>query len=278
MASIGNGIFGYGGFIPYTATFLNFLTYLFPALRLTALSHFQQWFIMTHDSIGLGEDGPTHQPIETLALVRATPNALVFRPADGNETTGSYIAALEFNHGPSVFSLTRQNLPQLSHSSAEKVSFGAYVVHDADDFKQLDLIYVATGSEVSLAIDSAKLQTDKKIRVVSMPSDGLFDRQSAAYRRSVILPGVPVISIESLGTLGWTRYSHLQIGMTTFGASAPYDQVIKKFGFTPAQVVESTNKYLEALDRQTKELGLKEKVGLLPTHYDVPRKLQGHLP
>lgn len=171
---------------------------------------------MTHDSIGLGEDGPTHQPIETLALIRATPNILTFRPADGNETTGAYIVAIENVHRPSVLALSRQNLPQLAGTSVEAVRKGGYVLQDAADFKA---IIVATGSEVSLAVDSAKL-LPFPARIVSMPSAEIFLEQSEEYRYSVFPQGVPSISIEAMGTLGWERFSHYQIGMKGFGASA----------------------------------------------------------
>lgn len=183
MAAIGNGLNAYNNLIPFTATFLNFLEYLFPALRLTALSEQQQIFIMTHDSIALGEDGPTHQPIEALAICRATPNCLTFRPADGNETNGAYIQAMEATSSPSVLALTRQGLPQLAGTSQEKVALGGYVVEDCKG--KPDVVFVATGSEVSLAIDAAKLLTGHKVRVVSMPCVELFERQSVAYRRYV---------------------------------------------------------------------------------------------
>ena len=239
-------------------------------MRLTAISNFQQLFIMTHDSIGLGEDGPTHQPIEALSACRATPNLLVFRPADGNETTGSYIAAIEQQKGPSVFALTRQNLPQLEKSTPEVVKKGGYVVYESKEGdSKPDLVLVASGSEVSLAIDSAKLLSAHSVRVVSMPCDGLFDAQPAEYRRSVIPPGVPSISLECLAIQGWERYAHAHIGMTTFGASAPIEQVMDKFGFTKPKVVARSQQLLKEMSETQKSCGL--GVGLLPTHYQFSK-------
>lgn len=271
MAAIGNGIFAYGGLIPYTATFLNFIEYAYGAVRLSAVSQVQQLYIMTHDSIGLGEDGPTHQPIEALTLTRATPNMLTFRPADGAETVGCYIAAMQHQHTPSVFALSRQNLPNNEGASAEKTLYGAYVLQDFNGgtASNLDLIYVATGSEVHLAVNAAKAQPELKIRVVSMPSDSLFDQQTAAYRASVLVPGVPTISIEALSVVGWQRYSHAHIGMTSFGASAPLESMLKKFGFTVPQVVERTKYQLDEFKKQSAAFGLKDRAGPLSCHFQI---------
>jgi transketolase len=256
MAAIGNGIHAYGGIIPYTSTFFNFITYAWGAVRLSAISGHQQIYVMTHDSIGLGEDGPTHQPVEAIAICRATPNISTIRPADGNETAGAYVAALENHHGPTVIALSRQNLPHLENSSAEKVLLGGYVAKDAKDH---NLIYVATGSEVAPAIEAAKILESKHglaVRVVSMPSTDLFDKQPVAYRRSILTPGVPVISVEASSTAQWARYSHHAIGMSTFGASAPLEQVYDHFGFTPAKIVGTTLKYLKEVKDQAKSLSL----------------------
>lgn len=258
MAAIGNGMFAFGGFIPYTATFLNFLSYCFPAARLAALSEFQQLFIMTHDSIGLGEDGPTHQPVEILSLCRATPNLFVFRPADGNETVGSYVQALERKNAPSVLSLTRQNLPQLAHSSVDGVAKGAYVLEDGGD--KPDIILIGSGSETPIAVDAAKLLNGLKVRVVSMPCTTLFDRQTTEYRRSVLPLGIPIVSVEAASIMGWERYSHYAIGMTTFGASAPYEKLYEKFGFTPENVANISRKVVEAYKSMP--------VGQVPTQLD----------
>ncbi|RUP50226.1 transketolase [Jimgerdemannia flammicorona] len=238
MAAIMNGIAAYGGLIPYGATFLNFITYAWGGVRLSALSRLRVIYVMTHDSIGLGEDGPTHQPIETLALTRATPNLLTFRPADGNETSGAYIVAIENIQRPSVIALSRQNLPQLAGSSVEVVRKGAYILQDVADFK---VIIVASGSEVSLAVDAAKL-LPFPARVVSMPSAELFTEQSVEYRRSIFPSGIPSVSIEAMSTLGWERFSHYQIGMKGWGASGPIKGLMKKFGFVPDAVAQKVEK------------------------------------
>ncbi|CEI96137.1 Putative Transketolase TktA [Rhizopus microsporus] len=243
MFAIMNGLTAYGGNIPFGGTFLNFLTYGWGAARLSALSHFRVIYVMTHDSIGLGEDGPTHQPIETLVLTRATPNMLTFRPADGNEVSGTYLAALENAHRPSVIALSRQNLPQLAGSSIEVVRRGGYVLQDAENTQ---LILVATGSEVSLAVDAAKQLAAEGIatRVVSMPCTELFDEQPEEYKKSVLVPGVPIISIEALSTTGWERYAHAHVGMRTFGASAPIKELYKKFNITVEATVEKSKRVL----------------------------------
>ncbi|KAI7907198.1 transketolase [Cokeromyces recurvatus] len=237
MFAIMNGMSAYGGIVPYGGTFLNFLTYGWGAARLSALGHMRVIYVMTHDSIGLGEDGPTHQPIETLALTRATPNMLTFRPADGNETSGAYWAAITNLTRPSVIALSRQNLPQLDGSSPEAVLKGAYVL-SAD--KNPQVVFVATGSEVAIAVDAAKMLAQKNIavQVVSMPCSELFDEQPAEYKLEVFPASVPVISIEALGTYGWERYSHAQIGMRTFGASGKAEDLYKHFKITPEYAVE----------------------------------------
>ncbi|CEG77785.1 Putative Transketolase [Rhizopus microsporus] len=183
---------------------------------------------MTHDSIGLGEDGPTHQPVETLALTRATPNMLTLRPADGNEVSGAYWVALQNKERPSVLALSRQGLPQLEGSSPESVHKGGYVLQ-TDDKPQI--IFVATGSEVTIAVDSHKKLKEQGIpsRVVSMPCTELFDEQPIEYKKQVIPSGTPVISIEALGTFGWDRYSHAHIGLHTFGTCGKVGDVYKHF-------------------------------------------------
>ncbi|KAI8068712.1 transketolase [Gongronella butleri] len=241
MFAIMNGLTSYGGIVPFGGTFLNFLTYGWGAARLSALSHLRVLYVMTHDSIGLGEDGPTHQPIETLTLTRATPNMLTFRPADGNEVSGTYLCAIENQHRPSIIALSRQNLPQLEGSTVEAVRKGAYVLQDAADAK---VILIATGSEVAIAVDAAKKLAEQGVaaRVVSAPCTDLFDDQSEEYKKSVLTPGVPVISVEALGAWGWERYSHVQVGMTTFGASAPINKLYNKFGITADNVADKANK------------------------------------
>ncbi|KAI8142223.1 transketolase [Fennellomyces sp. T-0311] len=239
MHAVMNGIAAYQGLIPFGGTFLNFLTYGWGAARLSALSNLRVIYVMTHDSIGLGEDGPTHQPIETLALTRATPNMLTFRPADGNETSGAYLVALERDNMPSILALTRQNLPQLDGSSAEAVWKGGYVLEPLSDANP-DVTLVATGSEVSIAVEGAELLRKQglKARVVSMPCTELFDEQPLDYRVSVLPKGVPTIAVEALSTFGWQKYSHAEVGMISFGASGAYKDVYKHFQITPEHVAE----------------------------------------
>ncbi|CAO3656757.1 unnamed protein product [Mucor hiemalis] len=253
MFAIMNGLTAYGGNIPFGGTFLNFLTYGWGAARLSALSHLRVIYVMTHDSIGLGEDGPTHQPIETLVLTRATPNMLTFRPADGNEVSGTYLVAIENQHRPSVIALSRQNLPQLEGSSVEAVRRGGYVLQDAEGAK---VILVATGSEVSLAVDAAKELAAAGVptRVVSMPCSEIYDEQPQEYKDSVLSAGIPAISIEALGITGWERYAHAHVGMKTFGASAPIKQLYNKFDIT----VEAT------VAKAQKVIAYYEKAGYVP--------------
>lgn len=245
MAAIVNGLFAYGGFIPYAATFFNFLSYCQGAVTLSDLSSVHGIYIMTHDSIGLGEDGPTHQPIEKFATVRGMPNILLFRPADGNETSGSYAVALEDNRRPSVLALSRQDLPQLEGSSLEKVKQGGYVLQDPEG--KADVILVATGSEVSIAVKSAELLASqgKKARVVSFPCTTLFDEQSKEYQLSVLPDGVPVLSIEAASTFGWSKYAHAHVGLTTAGASGKATELYKHFGITPEAISAKALKLME---------------------------------
>ncbi|CAG8440292.1 2076_t:CDS:10 [Acaulospora morrowiae] len=244
MAAAMNGLTAYGGFIPFGGTFLNFISYALGAVRLSALSSFRVLYIMTHDSIGLGEDGPTHQPIETVAGLRALPNILIFRPADGNEVSGAYLSAIKNISRPSVLSLTRQNLPHLEGSSIEKTLKGGYVLREAPD---AHITLTGTGSEVSIAVDAAKLLTAEgiKARIVSLPSFELFEEQDEEYRSSVFPDGIPVLSVEALSTFGWSRYAHVSIGMKTFGTSGPYKEVYKKYGLTPENVADKAKKTIE---------------------------------
>eukprot|EP00163_Fabomonas_tropica_P005829 TRINITY_DN1546_c0_g1_i1.p1 TRINITY_DN1546_c0_g1~~TRINITY_DN1546_c0_g1_i1.p1 ORF type:complete len:667 (+),score=243.72 TRINITY_DN1546_c0_g1_i1:84-2084(+) len=232
MAAICNGLAAYGGVIPFCSTFLNFVSYAFPAMRLSALSKVRVVYVMTHDSIGLGEDGPTHQPVEILTLLRATPNMVTIRPADSNETAGAYIAAMKNITGPTTLALSRQGLPQLEGSSAEKALKGAYVLVE---HASPDVIYTATGSEVALAVEAAKASS-RNVRVVSFPSWELFEQQSAEYKASVFPVGVPVLAIEAAVATGWERYSHGQIAMTSYGGSAPAKDLYKHFGFTAENI------------------------------------------
>ncbi|QPG96567.1 hypothetical protein C2857_004608 [Epichloe festucae Fl1] len=233
MGAIMNGLAAYGTILPYGGTFLNFVSYAAGAVRLSALSQIRAIWVATHDSIGLGEDGPTHQPIETLAHFRALPNCMVWRPADGNETSAAYYVALTSKHTPSILALSRQNLPQLEGSTIEKASKGGYVLREVPGAK---ISLVSTGSEVSICLEAAKYLEEKhgvKARIVSIPCFEVFDAQSKDYRLSVLPDGVPSLSVEVMSTMGWERYTHEQFGINRFGASGAYKDVYKKFEFTP---------------------------------------------
>jgi transketolase len=242
MGAICNGIALHNsGLIPYCATFLVFADYMRAAIRLSALSQAGVIYVMTHDSIGLGEDGPTHQPVETIASLRAIPNLTVIRPADGNETSGAYKVAVANRKTPTLMAFSRQGLPQLEGSSIDAVAKGAYVLSDSDGTP--DLILIGTGSEVQLCVQAAEtLRAEgKKVRVVSMPSWELFDAQDAAYQESVLPKAVTKrLAVEAGITMGWCRYVGSEgdaIGVDRFGASAPGGLVMEKFGFTVDNVV-----------------------------------------
>ncbi|KAL2220748.1 transketolase TktA [Thermoascus aurantiacus ATCC 26904] len=227
MAAVMNGLAAYGTIIPAGGTFLNFVSYAAGAVRLSALSHVRVIYIATHDSIGLGEDGPTHQPIETLAHFRALPNCMVWRPADGNETSAAYYSALTAKHTPTILALTRQNLPQLENSTIEDALKGGYVILEASNAA---ITIVSSGSEVSICIDAAKYLKEKHgiiARVVSIPCFEVFDAQDKSYRLQVIPDGIPTLSVEAASTMGWERYSHEQFGLNRFGISGPYKEVYK---------------------------------------------------
>jgi len=243
MAAVANGMCAYGGVRPYTATFLNFIGYALGAVRLSALSQLGVLYIMTHDSIGLGEDGPTHQPVETIDGLRAIPNLNVFRPADGNETMGAYACALEASRTPSVLCLSRQSVPNLEGSDMNKVALGGYVVRDVEETP--DIILAATGSEVGLCATVAEENPEIKIRVVSLPCFELFDKQTLAYQLSVFPEGVPVFSVEAGSIQGWKKYSHVQWGMKRFGESASSKSCMEAFGFTVSNITEQMKIVLE---------------------------------
>lgn len=242
MGAICNGIGLHGsGLVPYCATFLVFADYMRAAIRLAALSEIGVIYVMTHDSIALGEDGPTHQPVETIASLRVIPNLLVMRPADGNETSGAYKIAVENRHRPTLLALTRQALPNLNGSSIDAVSKGAYVLSDCDGTP--DLILIGTGSEVSLCVESAEKLAHQgtKVRVVSMPCWELFEEQDAAYKESVLPKAVTKrLAVEAGCSFGWERYTGGEgdiIGIDSFGASAPGGVLMEKFGFTVDNVL-----------------------------------------
>ncbi|KAJ4155481.1 hypothetical protein LMH87_000722 [Akanthomyces muscarius] len=238
MGAILNGLAAYGTILPYAGTFLNFVSYAAGAVRLSALSHFRVIWVATHDSIGLGEDGPTHQPIETLAHFRALPNCMVWRPADGNETSAAYYVAMTSKSTPSIVALSRQNLPQLEGCTIEKASKGAYVLQEVEG---ANITLISTGSEVSICVEAAKYLSEKhglKARIVSIPCFEVFDTQSKEYRLSVLPDGIPILSVEVMSTMGWERYSHEQFGLNRFGASGAYKDVYKKFEFTPEGIAK----------------------------------------
>ncbi|KAK2070035.1 hypothetical protein P8C59_004569 [Phyllachora maydis] len=238
MGAIMNGLAAYGTVIPYGGTFLNFVSYAAGSVRLSSLSQIRNIWVATHDSIGLGEDGPTHQPIETLAHFRALPNMMVWRPADGNETSAAYYVALTSKHTPSILALSRQNLPQLEGSVIDKAAKGGYVLHEQQG---ADITLVSTGSEVCICVDAVKYLAEHhkiKARVVSIPCFEVFDTQSKEYRLSVLPDGIPSLSVEVMSTMGWERYTHEQFGLNRFGASGAYKDVYKKFEFTPEGIAK----------------------------------------
>ncbi|MCB9677803.1 MAG: transketolase [Alphaproteobacteria bacterium] len=241
MGAICNGIALHGGAVPYGATFLMFHDYQRPALRLAALMHQQVLYIYTHDSVFLGEDGPTHQPISTLLALRAVPNVRVWRPADALETVAAWKAALLNKTGPTALILTRQNLPTLTAAQAADAGRGGYVVSDCDGTP--DVVLMGTGSEVETCVDAQKVLAGKGVaaRVVSLPCRELFLEQGEAWVSSVLPAGVPRLSVEAGVTLGWERWvgangaSH---GIDTFGYSAPAEVIAEKLGFTGAGIAD----------------------------------------
>lgn len=246
MAAICNGMFAYGAFRPFCATFLQFAGYALGAMRCSALSKFGVIYIMTHDSIGLGEDGPTHQPVEMLESLRAMPNMHVLRAADANEMAAAYQIALKNVHTPTVICCTRGTVAPLEHSSRVKAMKGAYTVIEEEGEGAPDLVLVATGSEVWRCVDAAKaLQSEHSIRtrVVSMPCQDIFLEQDEEYRRSILPGNIPTLSVEASSENGWHRFSHAQIGLTRFGMSGPLEELFIKFGFG-AENVASKGKAL----------------------------------
>ena len=246
MGGILNGMALHGGLIPYGATFLIFSEYMRPAIRLAALTGQKVIYVFTHDSIGLGEDGPTHQPIEQLAALRAIPNLIVIRPCDANETAQAWRAAISHRGGPVALALTRQNLPTLNRNAgfapAEGLHQGAYILSEADK-ERPEVVLIASGSEVVIALDAAEMIKAKgfAVRVVSMPSWELFDAQPKDYQHQILPPGVSAkIAIEAGSPQGWHRWvgeSGRIIALDHFGASAPYKTLYEKFGLTAERVV-----------------------------------------
>ncbi|EHU4974664.1 transketolase [Vibrio vulnificus] len=250
MTAIMNGIALHGGFVPYGATFLMFMEYARNAMRMAALMKIQNIQVYTHDSIGLGEDGPTHQPVEQIASLRLTPNMSTWRPCDQVESAVAWKLAIERKDGPSALIFSRQNLAQQPRSAEQvaDIAKGGYILKDSDG--KPELILIATGSEVELAVKAAEQLTaeGKKVRVVSMPATDTFDKQDAAYRESVLPSDVTArIAIEAGIADFWYKYVGFDgriIGMTTFGESAPADQLFEMFGFTEENVVNTAKELL----------------------------------
>ncbi|MFC1497497.1 transketolase [Verrucomicrobiota bacterium] len=251
MGAILNGMALHGGFRVFGATFFVFADYFRPSIRLAGLMKQPVIYILTHDSFCVGEDGPTHQPIEHLASLRCIPNVTVLRPADPTETAAAWIAALKNKTGPTALVLTRQNLPVIDRTkypAANNVEKGAYVISQSSD-SEPDITLIASGSEVSLIMEAAEtLAKDKCVRVVSMPSWELFEQQDASYRESVISKSCPVkVAVEAGASMGWEKYTGdygATVTISHFGASAPYKTLLEKFGFTVENVVSVTEKVI----------------------------------
>lgn len=239
MGAIANAIALHSpGFKSYCATFFIFSDYMRSAMRIAALSGAPTLFVMTHDSIGVGEDGPTHQPIEHLASFRAMPGMLMMRPADGNETAGAYQIGVEQTDRPTTLALSRQVVPNLPNTSREGVRKGAYVVAGPAAGEDCDCILIGTGTELELAVNAAK-ELGAKARAVSMPCWELFEEQSDEYKASILPKGVPTVSIEAGSTFGWAKYADISIGRDDFGASAPAGILYKEFGITTDAMVKA---------------------------------------
>ena len=243
MTGIGNGIILYGGLKTFVSTFFVFSDYVKPMARLSALMNLPLIYVLTHDSIGVGEDGPTHEPVEQLTMLRAMPNFNVFRPCDAQETNAGWYLAMTSKTTPTALVLSRQNLPQIKGSSREALK-GGYVIDECEGTPEI--IIIASGSEVTLAVEAKKRIRGKAIRVVSMPSMDIFKQQSREYRESILPPGIEKrIAIEAGSRMSWGEFVGLKgkyITMDSFGASAPADELFKRYGFTVDNVVKMINK------------------------------------
>jgi transketolase len=244
MGAALNGMNLFGGVIAYGGTFLIFSDYMKPAIRIAAISHIPTIFVFTHDSVGLGEDGPTHQPIEHLAALRAIPNMVTIRPADANEVREAWKVAIARRNGPTALALTRQAVPTFGAVNSPAVERGAYVLKD---FGKPTLILMATGSEVGLVLGAAQRLHEEGmgVRVVSFPSWELFEKQDEAYKESVLPKNIQArLAVEAGATLGWERYAKSVIGLDHYGASAPYKVIFGKFGFTVENIVARAKELL----------------------------------
>jgi transketolase len=249
MGGIMNGLSLHGGALPIGGTFFVFSDYMRGSVRLAALSQAKVIYFWTHDSVGLGEDGPTHQPIEQLAAMRAMPGLRVIRPADANESAQALRIAID-RDGPTALILSRQELPVMEGTAehAADVERGAYVLIDAGD--DPDVVLIGTGSEVSVCVEAALLLADEGIaaRVISMPSWDLFEEQDDDYQDRVLGPGSPVLSVEAAASFGWSRWADESVAIDHFGASGPGPQVLAEFGFTAANVAAAASSLLDDLD------------------------------
>ena len=252
MTAILNGMALHGGLIPYGGTFLIFSDYMRPAIRLACLMKQHVIYVLTHDSIGLGEDGPTHQPVEHLASLRAMPNLTVIRPADANETAEAWKFAIRNRKGPTLLALTRQSVPTLDrtiHGPAASLQRGAYILKDTDTTP--DALIIASGSEVKLALEAAEILARDGVaaRVISMPSWELFETQSQEYKNSILPENVKArVAIEAGATQGWHKYVGIKgavIGLDHFGASAPMKDLFTHFGITADSVVQAILRQLK---------------------------------
>jgi len=244
MSAMMNGMALHGGLVPFGATFLMFSEYARNALRMAALMKIQSIFVFTHDSIGLGEDGPTHQPIEQIPTLRMIPNMAVWRPCDAVESAVCWQQAIERKEGPSTLIFSRQGLAHQTRTADQiaDIAKGGYILRDCDGTP--DAIIIATGSEVELATGAAEAMSGKKIRVVSMPSTNLFDAQDDAYKTSVLTKGVPTVAVEAAVTDSWFKYADAVVGIDHFGESAPAGELFKEFGFTVENVVKAVESVL----------------------------------
>jgi transketolase len=246
MSAIMNGISLHGGLIPFGATFLMFSEYARNALRMAALMKIRSLFVYTHDSIGLGEDGPTHQPVEQIPTLRMIPNMSVWRPCDAVESAVSWQQGIERKDGPSCLIFSRQGLPHQERTDEQIADIvkGGYILKDCDGTP--DAVIIATGSEVALAVEASNSLTaaGKKVRVVSMPSVDAFESQDDAYRAAVLGSGIPTVAVEAAVTAGWYKYADAVVGIDHFGESAPADLLFKEFGFTVENVVKAVESVL----------------------------------
>jgi transketolase len=249
MGAVMNGMALHGGIIPYGATFLVFADYMRPAIRLAALMRQQAIYVFTHDSIGLGEDGPTHQPVEHLSALRCIPNLLVLRPADATETAEAWRVAVKHRTGPVAIVLTRQKLPFIdrsTHASAEGVARGGYVLKDAPEGQKARAVILSTGSEIEIALKAQKMLAEQNVptRVVSVPSMELFAQQPVEYQESVLMKGVKRVAVEAAHPMSWHRWVGIDgaiVGIETFGASAPFQKLYQEYGITAEAVVAAVN-------------------------------------